>query len=83
MDINWNNINDDEFKELNKLIKQNIKQSETNINKLMSYDCVIDKDKFMKVLEKDTIEINKLYNIYIYTIIENDVNVNVDVVYYH
>ena len=61
MNINWNNINDDEFKELNKLIKQNIKQSETNINKLMSYDCVIDKDKFMKVLEKDTIEINKLY----------------------
>ena len=60
MNIDWNNIND-EFQILNKLIKQNIKQSETNINKLLSYDCVTDKDKFMKVLEKDTIEINKLY----------------------
>ena len=60
MNIDWNNINN-ELQELNKLIKQNIKQSETNINKLLSYDCVTDKDKFMKVLEKDTIEINKLY----------------------
>ena len=33
----------------------------------------------------NNIEINKLYNIYIYiyTIIENDINANVDVVYYH
>ena len=63
MNIDWNNINN-ELQELNKLIKQNIKQSETNINKLLSYDCVTDKDKFMKVLEKDTIEINKLYLIF-------------------
>jgi hypothetical protein len=60
MNIDWNNINT-EIQELNKFIQQNIKQSETNINKLLTYDCVTDKDKFMKVLEKDTIEINKLY----------------------
>lgn len=60
MNIDWNNIQF-EIKELNKLINQNIKQSEIAINKLLSYDCITDKDKFMKVLEKDTIEINKLY----------------------
>lgn len=60
MDIDWNDINN-EIIEVNKLVKQHIKQSESNINKLLSYDCISDKDKFMKVLEKDTIQINKLY----------------------
>ena len=58
MNIDWQNINPDE---ITKLVKLNIKQSENNINKLLGYDCVSDKDKFLKILEKDTIEINKLH----------------------
>ncbi len=49
------------IKDLDKIVENSIKQSEQNINKILSYDCVADKDKFLKILEKDTIDINKIY----------------------
>ena len=62
MDFDWhllkNNIN-----ELPKLVNSIIKQSENNINKLLIYDCIEEKDKFLRLLEKDTIEINKIYSL--------------------
>ncbi len=51
------------IKDLEKLVENSIKHSEQNINKILSYDCINDKDKFLKVLEKDTIDINKIYSL--------------------
>jgi hypothetical protein len=51
------------IKDLEKLVENSIRLSEQNINKILSYDCINDKDKFLKVLEKDTIDINKIYSL--------------------
>jgi len=62
MNFDWNNIKTN-INDLPNYIKSIIKQSEFNINKLLKYDCVNEKDKFLKVLEKDTIEINKIFSL--------------------
>lgn len=62
MSFDWINIKKN-LKDLPDFINSVIKQSEININKILKYDCISEKDKFLKVLEKDTIEINKIYSL--------------------
>lgn len=62
MDYDWNNIQI-YINNLPNFIKDTIKQSEININKLLLYDCVKDKQNFLRVLENDTIQINKIYSV--------------------
>jgi hypothetical protein len=62
MSFDWSNIRKN-LKDFPEFISSTIKQSEININKILKYDCINEKDKFLKVLEKDTIEINKIYSI--------------------
>jgi len=60
MNIDWINLNE---KYIENLVDKSIKQSQKNIERILQYDCVSEKDKFLKLLEKDTIEINKIYSI--------------------
>ena len=62
MSFDWINIKKN-LNDLPNFVSSVIKQSEININKILKYDCVSERDKFLKVLEKDTIEINKIYSL--------------------
>ncbi len=62
MNFDWKVLNNN-IKELPDIVNNIIKQSEININKILLYDIVTEKDKFLKILEKDTIEINKIYSL--------------------
>jgi hypothetical protein len=59
MNFEWENIMNN-YNELPDFIKSNISKSEFNINKILNYDCDTEKEKLLKLLEKDTIEMNKI-----------------------
>ena len=59
MNFDWQNIISN-YNDLPDFIKSNINKSEFNINKILNYDCDNEKEKLLKLLEKDTIEMNKI-----------------------
>ncbi len=62
MDFNWK-IDGKYMYDIVKLVDFYINDSVKNTNKLLNLDCDKERNKFMKIIESDTYNINRLYNI--------------------